>query len=560
MAFRKKSYQEIVDDVLTDLTGGVVDEAHTYVEGTTTYQLARSPVRLGGIVSIRGTVSDGSYIFASTDYQLTGEETLEWIGIQPDTGTHFYVNYYPADAASPITDRNIGSVTRTVVEAFSREMATLYAQLEKTYLAAFVDTAEDRSLEFVVSILGMERILAGRAVGTVEFSRGTPALGDITIPLGTIASDREDNRYETTEEATLRQGQLAVEVSVRAVSEDVPPVAARSLILMPRPVVGVEKVTNFEATTRGTKDESDEELRARAKAALYGAGKATVEAIRFAVLGQGVNSVVIHDMPQDVPGELDLIIDFGGGEEQEQGVKQAVNATRAAGIRVNFNRTQRVDIALELTVTLAAELLEEEKRALERSIRRQIGDYIVSLGAGEKVLGNQLVALAMADPRVQDVSIEPSGDISVGRREKANVEETAISVEFVAAPAEVPPEEVPTGPTPIQVEASIYVAQVAEAFVSAIGQLSEAQDQIRAIIEAKVQAYFAERFAGDSICFVDFLNAMASEKYILDEGQTQLRNTHVLDGLVVTLSEPDDTDWIRESEQVKLVVVNVIFG
>jgi len=544
MAFRKKSYQEIVDDILTDLTGGVVGEEHACLENTNTYQLARSP---GVIVSVRGMVNDAPYTFASYDYQLTGERTLEWGDTRPDQDTTFYVNYYPADADSPITDRNIGSVTRTIVEALSREVATLYAQLEKTYLSAFVDTAEGRSLEFVVSMLGMERILAGRAIGTIEFSRSTSALGDITVPLGTVVSDREDNRYETTEEATLRQGQLAVEVPIRAVSEDVPPVAARTLTLMPRPVVGIEKVINYEATTLGTKDESDEELRARAKAALYGAGKATIEAIRFAVLEQGVNSVVIHDMPQGVAGELDVIVDYEG--EKERDIKEAIEQTRAAGIRVNFNRTQRVDLTLDLTVTLATALLDEEERALRRSIQRKIADYVASLKAGEKVLGNQLVALAMADPRVQDVSIQPSGDIPVGRMEKANIEEAAIRVDFVVAPVEIAPEEVPEGPTPVQIEATIHVSE-----------LAEAQDRVKAIVEAKVQAYLAELFAEDRIVFSKFLNALASEKYAIDEERTQLRDTHTADGLVVTLDQPDDTDWVREGEKVELVAINVNFA
>ncbi len=575
MAFRKKAYQEIVDDVLTDLTGGVVDEAHTYQAGTTDYRLSRGPVRRNGIVSVRGTVNGDPYTFAGPDYQLdSAGENLTWIGTQPDDGTTFHVNYYPEGATSPITDRNVGSVTRTVVEALGREMATLYAQLDRVYLSAFVDTAEGRSLEFVVSILGMERILAGRAVGAVEFSRSTPATGDITVPLGTVVSDRgqngASNRYETTEEVTLRQGQLSVEAPVRGMDEDVATVATRTLTLMPQPVAGIEKVINYEATARGTRDETDEELRARAKAALYGAGKATVEAIRFAVLEQGVNSVVIHDMPQGVPGEFDVIVDYeGDAAEKEKDVRRAIDETRAAGIRVNLNPTQRVELSFDLTITLSTPLLSDEQAAMSRSIQHSIADYVSSLAAGQKVLGNKIVALVMADPRVQDVSFEarrgeqaPSGqDVTIGEMEKAIVkdEDADISITFEVVPAEAPPTEVPEGPSAIQMEATIHVTALADGFVSAVGQPDQAQEQAEAIIKAKVQAFLADLFAGDRIAFSTFLDALSSDKYTLDEGKTKLCNVHTLDGLVVTLDEAGDSDWVREDEQPELTTVSISF-
>ena len=77
MAFRKKTYQEIVDDILTDLTGGVVSEEHTFLTDTAAYHLSRSPVRANGIVSVRGTVNSAAYAFAGSDYQLDGSGDLE---------------------------------------------------------------------------------------------------------------------------------------------------------------------------------------------------------------------------------------------------------------------------------------------------------------------------------------------------------------------------------------------------------------------------------------------------------------------------------------------------
>ena len=43
-----------------------------------------------------------------------------------------------------------GSVARTLAEAFSRELATLYEQLGEVYESSFVDTATGESLEVLV--------------------------------------------------------------------------------------------------------------------------------------------------------------------------------------------------------------------------------------------------------------------------------------------------------------------------------------------------------------------------------------------------------------------------
>jgi hypothetical protein len=78
---------------------------------------------------------------------------------------------------------------------------------------------------------------------------------------------------------------------------------------VPKPVVGIETVKNPEATARGAQDESDDQLRQRAKKALAEAGKSTVDALRAAVLRYGPDvSVVVQDMPRRAgrgePGHL----------------------------------------------------------------------------------------------------------------------------------------------------------------------------------------------------------------------------------------------------------------
>lgn len=218
MSYVEKKYRHILEDVLTKLTGGVNEE---YVFKENKYDLKVLPVE--NIVFVAGVLEGQSYTFSQgADYKLQdNNKTLEWIGKKPDNGTTFYIDYYPKTAISPITDRNIGSVSRTITEAFSLEIAKLHAQLKYVYLNAFIDTATDNSLDLLVAILGVERFKAGYAVGEATFSRNTPTPADISIPVGTIITDRNEppHEYQITREKVLKKGDVEIDLPIRALNQ-----------------------------------------------------------------------------------------------------------------------------------------------------------------------------------------------------------------------------------------------------------------------------------------------------------------------------------------------------
>lgn len=179
MAFRRRSYEETCDSILSQITKGVVDEKHVYEPFRTKYKLENTPVRR--IVKVEGVLSGATTTFKEgEDYRLSGD-ILEWQpgGGRPDDRTIFFVNYSIGESAS-ITDVNPGSVVRTIVEAVSREIDFLYAQLDQVYEAGFIDTATGSSLDMVASILGVERKPAEPAIGFVTFGRNT-APGEISV-------------------------------------------------------------------------------------------------------------------------------------------------------------------------------------------------------------------------------------------------------------------------------------------------------------------------------------------------------------------------------------------
>ncbi len=425
MSFRKRGYQELVGDVLTELTGGVVNEPVRFTapdEKPPTFPLAETPV--AKIASVTGTVGGEPHPFTDADYELTEDRgALRWLGAaRPDEGATLFVDYYPEGAQSPITDRNVGSVARTVVEAIGREIAVLYEQLELVYKSGFLDTAEGTALDFVVALLGLERIRAGRRAGEVSFARSTPAPGDVTVPAGTVVATipigekQQVFEYETTGARTLRQGQseVAAPIRFRPTPEQeaafvTGEVAAGAIRLLPKPIVGIETVTNPEATTRGGEDERDEELRRRAKNAMAGAGKSTLDALRAAVLrhGPGVE-VVAQELPRGLPGEVRLMISGAEDDERRAAIEQSVLATKAAGVMVDLGAAHavRVTIKLRLETGEDVELSGEEKGRLEESVRSAVARHLGGLRAGESLKRNALIALALADERFREVAVE----------------------------------------------------------------------------------------------------------------------------------------------------------
>ncbi|HTX44415.1 MAG TPA: baseplate J/gp47 family protein [Methanocella sp.] len=193
MTFVRKSYGEITDSILAQITKGVVSEKYEHAPSRTKYKLGYPNVK--DIVSVKGTLKGAPFTFRKgTDYRLS-DGMLEWLreGEKPDRYTPFFA-YYLVDVPRGITDVNPGSVTRTLVESVALEMDFLYAQMNQVYNAGFIDTATGKALDLVVSMLGVTRKAAGYAMGEVTFGRNNPP-GSLEVSSETYVFDGKD-RYE----------------------------------------------------------------------------------------------------------------------------------------------------------------------------------------------------------------------------------------------------------------------------------------------------------------------------------------------------------------------------
>jgi uncharacterized phage protein gp47/JayE len=478
----RKTYRQIVKDILAQIVGGETTEEQKYVTGKTLYKLLNSPIT--EIKEVKGVSKGAPKPFVKdVDYQLIGD-SIEWLtgGEHPDEETNFVVDY--AFTREPgISDVNPGSVVRTTVEAISREIEYLYAQMDQAYLSGFLDTAAGEALDLVVSLLGVKRKPPQPSSGYVTFGRSTEpetlsvtgevhlydgspehvlkkplvkeivkiegtvkgapmnfekdvdysfvgnsvrwlpegekpdirtvfrvdytSFKEIMIPKGTVVATfsprpEEIRSFNTTEEISLKLANGDKwEVDVPVICSEAGRwgnVLAGTVTVMPRPVPGVEYVINKGDITDGVEAEGDTELRERAKHALEFAGKATVSSLETAIRAvEGVRSLLVEDMPEEVSGIVNVIVD--GGDKDE--IVRVIEETRAAGIKVEFSRPRIVYINVSMTVTLPKEISPSVAVA---DVEKLVRSYISSLGIEDDVLYSKIIEAALSVRGVLDAT------------------------------------------------------------------------------------------------------------------------------------------------------------
>ncbi len=461
MSYAAEPYAQFVDDLLTALTGGVARERFVFVPENEPYQILSPGPLVKGTVRVFGQAGGAYARFRpDLDFALSGGNVIDWkkradgtpaaTATWPDPGTAFFVNYEhrgPQGTAPLLTDRNPGSVTRLLAESFGRELAVISRQLEAVYRGGFLDTATGRDLDQIVALVGLQRRDRTFAVGTVVFSRATPATADVFIALGTRLSTTDSPlvQFETSEDRTLPRGSLSVEVPVRAaVSGAAGVVPAQAIAAINRPILGIDGVSNGAATQLIGDNETDEALRARARRALEGAGKATTGAILSALTTLPVireKDVLISEDPLTRPGMIMLSVAAQLGTDDVARVIDAVEQARPAGVRVLTSLdasppgpidpgsnadddTAVADDAVTVEATIffpvaiyavlipsSSSLSAQDRDALKRKGESVLQAVVADAGIGETLVYNRMVAALMGIDGVQDVTLDlhPAG-------------------------------------------------------------------------------------------------------------------------------------------------------
>jgi uncharacterized phage protein gp47/JayE len=442
--FVPRPYPEIVRDLLTTLTGGTVRETAVVPAGEVVELrlLAERPIRrvshLQGEIEIERPVRDANgdivldsngdaqmetvgvpYRFTDADFELfaTGAEGDEHDAIRfrpngrrPPTGSVVTVNYYPTQTLPvPITDLNVGSVARTMVESVGRELAVQELLMENIYRSAFIETAEGANLDKVVALVGVRRRPAGVATTQVRFTRAPGSTGRITIPVATVVADADGNRYATVAPLVLEPGEPSRQVIAAAVSRSTPAVAAGALDRPEVLIAGVSRVTNEASAADAAAPETDDELRRRARGALAVAARGTLDALRFGLLSiPGVKDVAITEFPNGVAGEIKVDVAYETDDSDvEAQVGERIEDLRPAGVRVIPDRAASADVTVAVTLTLAGGGVPAADEAeLLAGVESRLVEHIRKLPPAGTLRQAQAVLVALEDPRIVDASFE----------------------------------------------------------------------------------------------------------------------------------------------------------
>ena len=411
MSFRRRTYEEIRDNLLTDLTGGVASESHPAPTGDApeVHLEVGEPV---DIVSVYGSAGGSPAQFkAGVDFKQGADaRSLVWRseGVRPDEGTLISVNYRVRSARPDLTDIYTGSVVRTLLESMGLELARVDAQLDAVYRAGFIDTASGSALDNVVALLGVKRIQGGHPIGDIQFTRSKGGTGQITLPAGTrVMTEDGSVEYETTAGVTMAEGQSIIRVPARDIERN-DPLEANTLVVLPVLIGGIATVTNPNATAIATREETDDQLRVRAKSILHASERATIRSILGAIERQGVGADVIEAL--DEFGQLRVTVTLHDAEtltpELQHRVLRAIEDTRPAGVRVHFAGTRQVrKVDLTIHLTTAPDLLDAERRGAHDQLRSSLSDYLSGLPTQNDASLTVLAGSALSIPGVQDMQI-----------------------------------------------------------------------------------------------------------------------------------------------------------
>ena len=244
------------------------------------------------------------------------------------------INFSGPIVSGNIISVQINGVTLSPVPFVTDSQTTLnnlasviLANINANTATATAPIGEDKV--YLTPILGKQIIVndisvagAGAPVGSVTFDE--PNLEDIAkylaanidTDLGVFTTWQVGNAFFDVQ-AVISNFPYSINVGtnlqVTSTTSPVPflaqeygviPVPVGSLTEILTPIAGWQSLTNFQAGITGREQETDEELRLRAKHSLHTQGAATVEAIRSRILQEvpGVNSVTIFEnvtMTQD---------------------------------------------------------------------------------------------------------------------------------------------------------------------------------------------------------------------------------------------------------------------
>lgn len=328
-----------------------------------------------------------------------------------------------------ITNTIPGSVIRTIIESLLAEVDIQNYTIDQIYKAMNIDTATGKDLDAIVAILGVIRKPATYAEGTVVFGRSDVYVSDIAIQYAQMVSTKQNNNTNgsilefivTDDDARLPAGELQTTVNIRAIEPGSIYLPVNTITVMNTPIIGIEYVTNDIEFYGGTDQETDDELRYRAKQALAGLGKGTSTALRSALIDlTGVIDAIVLDMNRGV-GTADIIMitsEIPPTTALQNEINDVIDITKAAGIDIDviYPTIVAQNVIVTITNTTGASLTQDAINNAGKAII----EYCGSLSVGDTLIISQLeraIGNAINNPDIDTIVTTPNTNITPANTE-----------------------------------------------------------------------------------------------------------------------------------------------
>lgn len=247
---------------------------------------------------------------------------------------------------------------------------------------------DDTHVDELVKLVGVTRDMGARATGDVTFTTQSSVTN---IPAGTEVGTEPDstgdfNQYETTEDVQTESGITTVTAPIQSVEVGQEyNTGAGTITYLPNPPGGVQGVTNSDPVDGGENVESNDELRERAKEAVFrSSGGGTVQGIiGYIEENTGATEVTVIEYPEgdDIRNYPHGHVVVSGGNESE--VLQAIEESRPASVEHVLRRPEVV--TLNVTANLDGEDIDTDL------VRDRITTFLERLGLGEDLYEDRLV-------------------------------------------------------------------------------------------------------------------------------------------------------------------------
>lgn len=322
--------------------------------------------------------------------------------------------------APQITDLTPGSVLRSICEGLALCLEELYVGTYLGFKRQLSTIQED--------IYAFARKAGTKATTTVVFTR-SGTTGTVTIPLGTRVGTASGLQFVTTAAGSITPGNTSsspVPVEAELVGT-VYNVASASITVMVDTIDEVNTVTNANAATGGTNEESDYEYKKRFQLYVEGLGRSNIAGLETGALSvNGITSATAQELFPPVSNvNVRLYIDDGsvsGVTAQQIADVQAVidgdgteanPGYRAAGVNVVVLGPSIVTQNVVATITLISDAPLDQTQ-VETDINTVLTNYINNLGVGVDIIKNELIAAIMGVYGVVDVSMgTPAGNTAI---------------------------------------------------------------------------------------------------------------------------------------------------